>query len=69
MLARYTGQVRGLNEIVWCDPKAITNILAVKMIRLNFHIEYDCKAGKYSIIRDGLPNIEFIMTEDGLHVH
>ena len=68
MLARYTGQVRGLNEIVWHDPEAITNILAVKTIRLHFHIEYDCD-GKCSIIWDGLPNTEFIMTEDGLHVH
>ena len=69
MKARYTARVRGLDEIVWYDPEAITNILAMKMVRLHFCIECDCDAGNYSIIRDGLPNIDFVMTEDGLHVH
>ena len=69
MLARYTGRLRGLGKIVWYDPKAITNILDMKSVRHHYHIEYDCEAGKYSIIRDGLPNIDFIMTDEGLHVH
>ena len=69
MKARYTARFRGLDDIVWHDPESITNILALKMVRLHFHIERDCEAGKYSIVRDGLPNIDFVMTEDGLHIH
>ena len=65
----YTARVRGYHRRVWFSMDAITNIVALKHVIEMFHVEYDCNGSVYTVMMYGMPNIEFRMTEDGLHVY
>ena len=58
----------GYGKPVWFSKRGITNILALKNVRELYWITYDCEQGAYTVHREGKPNIQFIMNQEGLHV-
>ena len=65
----HMASVPGYPEQVHFSLKAITNIFAMKTVRLHYRITYDCDKALYTVHREpSYSDIHFEMTEEGLHV-
>lgn len=71
MVVHRKAKVPGYGMNVWFSTRAIANILSLKNLAAQFHVTYDSYDERFVVHREsaGLPNMEFVMHESGLHYY
>jgi len=61
------GDLPGFGQ-VWCDPRAIANILSFSQVQRKHHVTCDSDGGnKFNVVKPCGKRFEFVQSESGLH--